>query len=276
MQDLSPKQFPARASFGGKVFVVTGASSGLGLALAKRLASEGAQLVLVGRDETKLKIAAASLGAPDDRFLCVAGDVSQARSAEAVVKQTVDRFGAVHSLVLCAGRGVLGPFAEVPWEEARAVLETNLHGPIHFVRAAHSELRKHKNSQIVFISSILGLRGFPRSTIYSASKFAVMGLAESLRLEYQKDGIHVLAVCPGRIDTPFLDTAKSVDGKKGLRVESAVSADRAADVIVKAMRARKRVVIFPFQVCVLHWINLWFPRLADRLILKRFQSEGLL
>ncbi len=260
----------------GRTVLITGASSGLGLALARAFARTGANVALVARSEDNLKAAAALLEAPPDRVLAVSADLTQRDQVNAAVARAVGRFGGLHAAVSCAGQGLLGPLADTPWDEIKHGLDINLFGALHLAQAVLPHLRQQADSQLVFISSILGLRGFPRSAIYSAAKFGVAGLAESLRLELKKDRVHVLIVCPGRLATPFLDRARTLDGKKGLKVERALDPDVVAARIVAAMSAHKRMLILPFSARLLHWVNLWCPSLVDRVLLRKFDREGLL
>lgn len=266
----------SRHSFAGQTVLITGASSGLGLSLARAFASAQANVVLLARSEVKLATAAQSLGVPANRFLTVATDVSNRDHVNAAVESSVERFGALHIVVSCAGQGVLGLLAEMPIEEVENAFSVNFTGALHLAQATIPKLRAQRGGHIVFISSIFGLRAFPRSAIYSAAKFAVQGLAESLRLELKKDNIHVLTVCPGRLATPFMEHARSIDGKKGLSVEKGLDTNVVATQVLDAIRARKRQLILPFSVRVLHWLNLWCPGLVDRFLLKRFQRDDLL
>jgi short-subunit dehydrogenase len=262
--------------FAAKTVLITGASSGLGLALARIFAAENANLVLVSRSEEKLNAAAASLAVPAERVLVAAADVTRRAQVDAAVASGIERFGGIDLLISNAGLNVLGPFADLPAEEAKRVFDINFLGAFHIVQAALHSLRKRPGSQIVLVSSILGLRAAPRSSVYCAAKFAVNGLAESLRMELKHEGVHVLVVCPGRLDTPFFDNARSLDGKQGLQLQRAMNADLAAAKILSAIRSRKRLLIIPWWVRTLHWLNLWSPRLTDRLVENRFEKEGLL
>lgn len=272
----SPQNHSVAGFFAGRTVLITGASSGLGLALARAFAAEHANLVLVSRSEEKLKAAAASLAVPPERVLVAAADVINRAQVESAVARAVGRFGGIDVLISNAGLNVLGPFTDLSFEDAKSVFDINFLGAVHVAQAALPALRKPPGSHIVFVSSILGLRGVPRSSMYCAAKFAVNGLAESLRMELKRDRVHVLVVCPGRLDTPFFDNARTLDGKQGLHIQRAMNADLAAAKILSAIRSRKRLLVIPWWVRTLHWLNLWCPRLTDRLVANRFKRAGLL
>lgn len=274
--DTRPPEPSVSSPFRGHSVFLTGASSGLGEAIARAFAPTGARLALVARSADKLEAIARQLGLPGDRVLVVAADVTQRDQVQQAVARTVEHFGGIDIAIHCAGVGLLGMFTDASIEDLRKVWDTNFSGAVHLVQSTLPALRRNRDSQLVFISSILGLRAVPRSAMYSASKAAVNGLAESLRMELKRDGIHVLTVCPGRIATPFMEHARSLDGKKGVSVERSVSPEAAAALILKAIAKRKRQLVFPLEAKLLHWLNLWFPGLVDRLVLHRFQKEGLI
>lgn len=199
--------------FARKTVIVTGSSSGIGAAIARRFASEGANVVLNGRTEEACAHVATELD--PSRTLVVAGDVSEPGFPERLVAATVERFGGLD--VLCANAGVAegGPFAEASDDLIDATIDINVKGTLRTARAAYPALKKSKGS-IVLTSSVSGIGGDYEMVVYTASKGAVTQMARSLALEWGKDGIRVNAVNPsmtrtrmagGLIENPKIEEA---------------------------------------------------------------------
>lgn len=180
---------------GVKTALVTGASTGIGRMTAIRLAERGYQVYGTSRS-----------GAPvDAAFAMVRLDVRQDASVAACVAEVLDRTGRIDVLVNNAGYLVAGSVEEVPFDEARAQLETNFFGVARMIRAVLPTMREQRSGRIVTVSSLAGLVPVPFWGYYNASKFAVEGLCETLRFEVAPFGIHVSLVEPGAIKTPFYE-----------------------------------------------------------------------
>ena len=184
--------------FTGKTVIVTGSSSGIGAASARRFAREGANLVLNARSADTLAEVAASLEA--ERTLIVPGDVSEGGFAEDLVARAVERFGGLDVLHANAGVAVSGPFAEAEDADIDKVIDINVKGTMRCLRASYDALRKSKGS-VILTSSVSGIGGDYQMVIYTASKGAVTQITRSLALEWGKDGIRVNAVCPSMTRT---------------------------------------------------------------------------
>ena len=198
--------------FQGKVAIVTGAGSGIGEATARRFSREGAEVVLVGRSERKLTRVAADL--PQDRTLVTIADVSEQPAVEAMVVDTITRFGHIDILVNNAGVAPSGPFLDAPVEDWRSVMATDVDGVFFCTRAALPHLLESRGC-IVNVSSVSGLGGDWNMSFYNAAKGAVSNLTRSLALELGPKGVRVNAVNPSLTFTNLT---------KGMKEDEAVMA----------------------------------------------------
>lgn len=191
----------------GKVAVVTGANSGIGLAIATTLAAAGCDLVVAGRRQTKNEAVAADL-VQKFNVQSIGLEVDVAREADCVrlIQECVTRFGALHILVNNAGIGGGGRVAETMTEDFDRVLKTNLYGPFWCARAAYPHLKRNQGDPrgvIINISSVAGKQAWSGSGTYSASKFGLNGLTQALADEGKADRIKVVAICPAMVATPM-------------------------------------------------------------------------
>ena len=189
--------------FARKSVVITGGSRGLGLILARELADEGARLTLVARDEEELTRAAEDIriGQPFAEVLTVPADVRKRYDAERAVAQAFERFGQVDVLINNAGIIMVGPVDHMKLSDYEDAMNTHFWGPLYMTLAALPHMRREGAGRIVNISSIGGRVGVPHLVPYSASKFALTGLSDSLRYELAQHNILVTTVCPGLMRT---------------------------------------------------------------------------
>jgi NAD(P)-dependent dehydrogenase (short-subunit alcohol dehydrogenase family) len=183
-----------------KVLLVTGASRGLGVDIAKAALAGGYAVVATGRDAGKVEKA---VGAADD-LLAVRLDVTDPASVQAAVQAVVDRFGRIDVLVNNAGNFIAGFFEEITPEDFRAQVETNFFGPLNVTRAVLPVMRAQRSGLVVSISSVAGFLGAEFTSAYAASKFALEGWMESLTLEVAPFGIRTMIVEPGFFRTELL------------------------------------------------------------------------
>jgi NAD(P)-dependent dehydrogenase (short-subunit alcohol dehydrogenase family) len=184
-------------SLEGKVAVVTGASSGIGTAIAQALSEAGARVVLTGRDEDRLRLCAEPCG---ECHLVVA-DLADDDAPAKIVAETVDAFGALNVLVHSAGIFWPKPFAEAPLEDFDEQFRVNVRAPYALTQAALPHLQP--DGSVIFVSSIAGHVGFPSSTAYCGTKGAIELITKSLAMELAPVGIRVNAIAPGNIHTPM-------------------------------------------------------------------------
>lgn len=178
----------------GKVALVTGASRGIGSAIARVLAEEGARLGLASRSGDDLGMADA---------VAMPTDVRQPAQLEAIVAATVERFGRLDILVINAGVGAYGPFLDTPLEHVEEMIDVNVKGAIYAVRAALPHLVAAGHADLVMIASEAGRRGLPYEAVYCSSKFAQVGLTAALDHELRERGVRCTNVCPGGVATDF-------------------------------------------------------------------------
>ena len=208
-------------SFEGRVAFVTGASAGIGAAVARSLSTEGVKLGLASRRGS-------DLGLPDAAGLtCDVRDIGQ---VEAAVAATVDRFGGLDIVVANAGVGSYHPFGEEPLEHVEEMIDVNLKGTIYTIRAALPYLKKSPAADVITLASEAGRRGFPGEAVYCASKFGQVGFTRALDHELREHGIRCTNVCPGGVATDFaLDEGR---GRTEDVLPGMMTADDVAEVVV--------------------------------------------
>jgi short-subunit dehydrogenase len=247
--------------------IVTGASSGIGHALALRLAELRVRLVLASRNRERLDALAATIHQRGGEAHVVATDVAEAAQRAHLVEAAIAAFGGLDILVNNAGVGALGPFIDATEERLRRIFEVNFFGCTELTRLAIPHLRQGRTPMIVNIGSILGKRAIPGCVEYCASKFALQGWSEALRAELALHDIHVLTVCPGTIETEF--RAHLLEDRPRARWRSrGMTADRCAGLIVAAMRARRNEIVVTAGAKTLAWLNRIVPRLVDWMMVR--------
>ncbi|TIL33047.1 SDR family NAD(P)-dependent oxidoreductase [Mesorhizobium sp.] len=209
-----------------KVWFITGAGSGIGAATARAALGAGDRVVATGRNPDKIRNALR--GVASDRLAVVQLDVADAIQAKAAVDKAMEAFGRIDVLVNNAGYSLLGNFEELTTAEIDGLISTNLHGVVHVMRAVIPVMRKRRSGHIINVSSLAGIIGFKHCGAYSAAKFAVEGLSQSVVQEVAQFGIRVTAVAPGFFRTDLLDDQNA-------RYGSSTIDDYAAEGSAKAM-----------------------------------------
>jgi short-subunit dehydrogenase len=252
----------------GAVVLITGASSGIGRAAAFAFAKEGAKLVLAARRRDQLEEVAAAVRSLGGEAVAVQTDVADRRQVEAAVNSAVSAFGRLNILVNNAGIGYYGMFEEMPLEEIEALWNVNMMGTIYATQAAIPLMRKQGGGQIINIASVAGKIGNPGNAIYCATKFAMVGMSEALRVELHGSGIEVSVICPIGTNTEFFE-ASSARSKRDHRPMGPIQTpEKVARTIVRcAKRPRPEVIVFP-PARILVLINALAPRLAGRILLS--------
>jgi len=189
--------------FGSKSVIITGGSRGLGLVMARELADEGARLTLIARNEDELARAADDIRTrqPFADVLTVVGDIRRRYEAERAIAQVVERYGRIDVLINNAGIIQVGPLDHMKLADYEDAMATHFWGPLYMVVASLPHMRRQGDGRIVNISSIGGRISVPHLVPYSASKFALVGLSDGLRVELARDNITVTTVCPGLMRT---------------------------------------------------------------------------
>jgi 3-oxoacyl-[acyl-carrier protein] reductase len=187
----------------GKVALVTGASRGIGLAIARRLGRMGARASICGRDHAKLEQAAESLRAEGIETLATLADVSSMDEISSLIQKTQQELGPIDILVNNAGIGAFGPFYQFGEAEWNAVVDTNLKAAFFASRAVAPEMIRRQTGHIINISSLAGKNTFANGAIYCASKWGLMGLTGCMAEDLRGYGIRVSAICPGSVATDF-------------------------------------------------------------------------
>ena len=247
----------------GKVVVVTGASMGIGEAIAKVFADHGARIVLLSRDASRAEAARHRVG-HTDRTLALACDVRNREEIDRVLGLTLHHFDRVDVWVNNAGVGIRDSVADMEMSACRELFETNFFGAVASLQAVAPVMREQGGGTIINISSVAGHIPVPFLTPYSATKFALNAIGKGARVELKRDNLNVLAVCPGYVTTDF--GAHVVADKRGrVRPQSVkgISAERVAQATFEGFRKKKREVIVPWTMIPVVKLYQFFPGLVE-------------
>ncbi|MBK9714501.1 MAG: SDR family NAD(P)-dependent oxidoreductase [Kouleothrix sp.] len=254
----------------GKSVIITGASSGIGAAAARAFAAAGARVVLAARDEARLRAVAAGLAG---RPLVVPTDVSDRAAVERLVEAAASAFGGVDIVINNAGVGLAAPVADLRAEDLQRALAVDLLGPLALTQAALPHMRRQGRGQLIYISSVVGLRALPYLGGYAAAKAALDRLTESLRVELRGSGVAVTLVRPGTTRTGFAEH-RIGSGRERRRVSArAATPEQVARALVRAARREPRVAYVSPTDRLTVLISLLAPRLADWLLGRSFRWE---
>ncbi len=257
------------AGLSGSVAFITGASSGIGAAVAREAARQGADVVLTARREERLRSLSSEIEAMGRRALAVRCDVTRDGELEAAVSKARDAFGRIDHVIANAGFGVVGPFSKLGLEDYRRQFETNVFGVLRTVAATREELMATRGC-LAIIGSVNGFVPLPHSSPYSMSKFAVHALAFSLWHELRPRGVAVLLVAPGFIESEI----RQVDnrGVHHPHARESISPwmlgnkEKAARQIVRAVRRRRRLLVITHHARIAIFLQRYFPRLLPTLL----------
>ncbi len=264
------------AVFQDRVIIVTGASEGIGRALCQTLAPQGPRLVLAARNKRRLEELKAQLEARGATALVVPTDVSDEAQCRILVDRTMDAFSAIDVLVNNAGRTMWSRLADL---EDVAVIERLMR--INFLGAAWCTYHalphlKASSGRIVVVSSVAGMSGVPTRSAYSASKHALFGFFESLRIELMDTGVTVTMVAPDFVLSEAHRRAIGHDGRalgaSPMQEDKIMTAEACAAQIVAAMAARKRLLVTSLRGRIGRWIKLIAPAVVDRIALKAIKE----
>jgi short-subunit dehydrogenase len=260
------------ALYKGKVIWITGASSGIGEALAQSLAKEGAIIVLSARRENELQRVAKSLGSAAQHMILPL-DLAETSNVAALAAQVTGKFGRIDVLINNGGISQRSLAKDTPVDIDRKIMEVNYFGQVALTKAVLPYMLKQKNGHIVVMSSISGKFGFYLRTAYAASKHALHGFFESLRLENEEYGIKVTMAVPGKIQSNISLHALKEDGTKhgvmDQSQEQGMPALECAAIIIDAMKKNKEEILVGNKEIKAVWIKRHFPKLFGRIIRKQ-------
>ncbi len=256
--------------FRDKSVLITGATSGIGWALAMELNRQGAIVYATGTNDDNLKLIKEKAPAPD-KMIPIVLNVTSQEHFESCIQQIVEACGTLDFMFNNAGIMVGGDFNEMTDEQCKAIMDINLMGVIHGTRAAYRVMRQQRAGQIVNVSSSAGLIPVPLSTPYCATKHAVVGLTISLREEARLHNIKVNLIIPGIVDTSIFSRAlniKDYNYKKNIEELplKAISPQQAARAIIKGVEKNRREIIFPLYNQVLMGLYRLMPGFITKLL----------
>jgi short-subunit dehydrogenase len=261
------------SSFKNKVVWITGASSGIGEAMAKAFAKEGAILVLSARRKEELERVKNELHLPDANVMVLPFDLANISIFNEQTKKVIDTFKTIDVLICNGGISQRSLTKDTPLEIDRKIMEVNFFGTIALTKSVLPFMLRQKSGHIVVTSSIAGKFGFYFRSAYSASKHALHGFYESLRMEIFNDNIQVMLVCPGKIKTNISFNAITGDGSKHSKMDNAteqgLSANECATQILKGIKNNTEELFVGGKELKAVWVKRLFPKLFSKLIRKQ-------
>jgi len=262
----------ARREIAGSRILITGASQGIGLALAELAARRGAKVLAAARSVEPLAELQKRVSSNGHTLEFVAADVTSSADRQKLVNAALQHFGGLDVLVNNAGIGATGHFVEAEPDRLRKIMEVNFFGVTETTRIFLPLLRQGNKPAIVNISSIAGKRGIPARSEYSASKFAVEGFSEALRAELVKVGIDVLVVAPGLTQTNF--SHNMIERKALMQVDHmrGMTAEAVAEATLRALEHGRTRTVLTFKGKLLTLVSRFLPRLADKIAAKKVRS----
>jgi len=260
-----------------KVVVITGASSGIGKALAFEFASRGSKVVLAARNTDKLKEVENELLANGTEVLSVKTDVSIEEDCKNLIEKSVQHFGEIDVLINNAGISMRALFADLDLSVLKQLMDDNFWGTVFCTKYAMPYITRAKGS-VVGVISIAGYIGLPARSGYSASKYAIRGFLDTLRVENLKTGVHVLVAAPGFTASNVRNVALTADGSSQGETprdeDKMMSAEECARLIANSVVKRKRELIMTFiEGKVTVWLKKWFPSLLEKLTYNHMAKE---
>lgn len=264
----------SKADLSGKVVVVTGASMGIGEAMARIFADHGASVVLLSRDAVRAEAARGRVG-HTERTMALSCDVRNREEIDRVLGLTMHHFQRVDVWINNAGHGLLDSVATVEMSACRETFETNFFGAVEAMQAVIPVMKQQGSGTIINISSVAGHIPVPFHAVYSATKFALNAIGKAARVELKAFGIHVMTVCPGRVRTDF--TANATRGKELKRVRPAsvrgISAERVARAVLQGYLKQKREVVVPWTMHPAIKLYQLFPGLVEAAMARLVRGQ---
>ncbi|MCU0389713.1 MAG: SDR family oxidoreductase [Thermoflexibacter sp.] len=260
-----------------KIVVITGGNSGIGKALAFEFGNNGSKVVITGRNLQTLQETEKELIAKNIDVLAIQADVTLMEDNQRMVAQTLERFGKIDVLINNAGMSMRAYFEDVEVKVIEQLMNINFFGAIYATKCCLPYIIKQKGS-VIGISSIAGFRGLPARVGYSASKFALQGFLEGLRVEMMDKGVHVLTASPyyttSNIRFRSLTKDGSIQNDSPRDEKDMMSAEECARLIYKATIKRKKILILTFMGKLTVFLNKLFPEFMDKMVLNFIKKEG--
>ncbi len=262
--------------FNNKTVVITGASSGIGRALAMRMAAAGANVVLGARQEDKLREITESLRKAGAHAAWCRTDVTREEDCRKLIETAVSEFGGIDVLICNAGISMRALLDDVELSVLHRLMDVNFWGTVYCTKYALPHIQA-SHGTIVGVSSVAGLHGLPGRTGYSASKYAMTGFLDTVRVENIKKGVRVMIACPGFTATNVRFAALTADGShQGAtprKEEKMMTADEVARRIGRGIMKRRRLVLMEFEGRATHFIKKFSPRFLDIMFYKVMARE---
>lgn len=257
-------------NWNGAIIVVTGASSGIGALIAQYAAAKGAYPILAARSVERLSEVSRTITTPHE---CIQMDVTNSEDVSLKFAQLIERHGRVDVLVNNAGFGKFEMAVDLPLEQVEAMMDVNYMGMVRCTMAVLPSMLKHNRGHIINVASMAGKIGSPKSTAYSASKHAVLGYTNSLRMELANTGVSISAVNPGPIDTPFFDIADPTGQYKRNISWFIMPPEKVAERIIRVMETRAPEVNMPWLGAAGTKLMQIFPRISSRAATKMLNKK---
>ena len=262
--------------FKNKIIIITGASSGIGKACAFEFARQGAKVILAARTESNLKKVETEIIKSGGEAYSIITDVKKIDDCKNLIDKTIKKYKKIDILINNAGISMRASFEDLDLSVIKELMDTNFYGAVYCTKFALPYLLKQKGT-VIGISSITGLTPLPGRTGYAASKHAMDGFLNTLRLENYRKGLNVLIVHPGFTNSNIRNTALNkngfAQGETPRDEQKMMSSERVAQIIAKAAHKRERDLILTNQGKLAVWLHRNFPGITDRIILNEMAKE---
>ena len=260
-----------------KVVIITGASSGIGKALVFTLARQGAKIAMAARRLEELLVIEEELKQTTGaEIISIRTDVTKEQACKELIEQTYAKFGRIDVLINNAGISMRALLENLDTSVLHKVMDVNFWGCVNCTKYALPYIQKARGS-IVGVSSVAGIHGLPGRTGYSASKYAMTGFLETIRIENRKKGVHVMIACPGFTASNVRFSALTADGSQQGETPreegKMMTAEEVARIIARAVVRRKRLCLMEFQGRATHFVKKFWPSLLDRLFYWYMSKE---
>ena len=259
-----------------RVIVITGASSGIGEAMAKEYAKSGAKVVLGARRQEELKRVADDITALGGKVAYSVCDVTKEEDCKQLMECAIQNFQRIDILICNAGLSMRALFDDCDLKVLHRLMDVNFWGTVNCTKYALKHLQESQGS-LVGISSVAGIHGLPGRTGYSASKYAMTGFLDTIRVENLKKGLHVMTACPGFTASNVRFSALTADGSQQGETprneDKMMTPEEVAHIVAKGIRRRKRLCLMEWEGRATHFVKKFFPGLVDRLFYAVMAKE---